>query len=100
MKTTKRNQTSKAQSPLRNGNAVFIRTVTMYYTGQIVGVTKDEVLLANAAWIADTGRFSTALSTGQLSEIEPYPDGIVVSVSRGAIIDACAWTHALPRATK
>lgn len=92
--------TKQAQSPLRDGNTVFIRTVTMYYTGQIVGVTKEEVLLASAAWIADTGRFSTALSTGKLSEVEPYPDGVVVSVSRGAIIDACAWTHALPRAAR
>lgn len=92
--------TNEIQSPIRIGNSVFIRTVTMYYTGEIVGVTDGEVLIQNAAWIADTGRFSKALATGELNEIEPYPDGAVVSVSRGAIIDVCNWKHALPRTVK
>jgi hypothetical protein len=90
---------SKVVSPLRVGNAVLIRTVTMAYTGKIVGLTATEILLADAAWIADTGRYSTSLATGfpQQAEIEPYPDKAVVSVNRGGLIDAVDWQHGLPR---
>lgn len=89
----------KVQSPLRVGNAVLIRTVTLYYTGRIVSVTADEILIEDAAWIADTGRYSTALREGALGEIESYPDG-VVSIGRGAVIDVADWSHPLPRTVK
>jgi len=93
-KTAKR----ETPSPVALGNAVLIRTVTHYYTGRIVGLTRDEIVLTDAAWIADTGRFSAALSTGTLSEIEPYPTA--VSIARGAIVDVTSWSHPLPRETK
>ena len=90
------------QSPIRVGQKVLIRAVTMYYTGEIVGVTDQEILIAKAAWIADTGRFSQALAKGAsaLNEIEPYPDDAVVSVGRGAVIDVVTWTHELPTEVK
>jgi len=88
------------KSPLRIGNKVFIRAVTHYLTGEIVAVSRDEVLLVSAAWIADTGRWFQALSTGVLNEVEPYPDGLVVGMGRGAIVDYCDWKHDLPRAQK
>ena len=72
------------------GKIVLIRTVTLYYTGRVVAVTPVEIAITDAAWIADTGRFSDALAVGgQFSEVEPYPDGRVVYVSRGAVIDWC-----------
>ncbi len=80
------------------GECVFIRTVTAYFTGRIVAVTSADIVLADAAWIADTGRFSAALKTGTLGEVEPYPDG--VTVSRGGVIDVSPWKHALPRDVK
>ena len=84
-------------SPLQVGQNVFIRTVTNFYTGTIVELTEHEVVLQDAAWIAETKRFSESMQTGEFSEVEPYPDGIFVSVGRGAIIDASTWTHPLPR---
>ena len=86
------------QSPLRVGNKVLIRTVTHYHTGRIVRLTPDEVVLVDAAWIADTDRFSVALATGVLAEVEPFPGP--VSVNRGAIVDVCDWDHKLPRTVK
>lgn len=83
------------ESPLAVGNAVMIRTVTHYYTGRIAVLSDAEIVLADAAWIADTGRYSVALETGTLAEVEPYPG--LVSVSRGAVVDVCAWSHPLPR---
>ena len=80
------------------GKAYLIRTVTMHYTGRVVAVTDSDVVLEDAAWIADTGRFGTALANGSLSEIEPYPDR--VAVCRGGMIDFAEWTHSLPRTQK
>lgn len=90
--------TTQAQSPLRLGNKVFIRTVTNYHVGQIVGLTDDEVILTDAAWIADTARFHDALKSGIFKEIEPFIG--IVSVGRGAIIDVTDWPHKLPLVQK
>jgi hypothetical protein len=89
---------SKPQSPIRVGNSVLIRSVTHYYTGKIVLVSRDEIVLTEAAWIADTGRFSEAFKTGVFSEIEPYPSA--VTVGRGAVCDVTDWPHSLPREVK
>ncbi len=87
-----------SNSQMVKGNNVFIRTVTHYYTGTILEVTEHEIVLADAAWVADTGRFSAALTTGSLSEVEPFPD--TVSVNRGAVVDVTHWRHPLPREVK
>ena len=80
------------------GKAVFVRCVTHYYTGRLVAETSSELVLDDAAWIADTGRFSQALGTGTLNEVEPYPGRCYVS--RGAVVDVSEWRHPLPRDVK
>jgi hypothetical protein len=80
------------------GKAYLIRTVTMHYTGRVVDVTDSDVVLEDAAWIADTGRFANSLVDGTLSEVEPYPGQ--VAVCRGAMVDFCEWKHGLPRSQK
>ena len=69
------------------GKPYLIRTVTMIDTGRVVGVTEHEIILEDAAWIADTGRFSDAVAKAEFGEVEPFPDGRVI-LGRGAIIDA------------
>lgn len=69
------------------GQCYLIRTVTMIDTGRVVEVTSHEIVLTEAAWIADTGRFSDALKSLTFNEVEPFPDGKVI-IGRGAIIDA------------
>jgi len=81
------------------GKSMIIRTVTMIDTGRLVEVHDQELVLEDAAWVADTGRYADALKNGSLSEVEPYPDGRVI-VGRGSIVDACEWKHELPRAMK
>ena len=76
--------------PYQIGKTYFIRTVTMAQAGKLVAVTEKELVLENAAWIADTGRFMGALVSGNFSEVEPFPEGERVIVGRGAIIDAVA----------
>ena len=73
--------------PFEIGAVYLIRTVTMIDTGRVIRVTPTELVLEEAAWIADTGRFADALKKLSFSEIEPFPDGEVI-VNRGAIIDA------------
>ena len=85
-------------SPWQVGKIYLIRTVTMIQTGRLVAVGDKELVLEDAAWIADTGRFADALKTGKFNEVEPFPDGKVI-VGRGAVIDAVEITMA-PREQK
>lgn len=79
------------------GKNVLIRTVTMIQVGTLVGIGEQELVLRDAAWVADTGRFADVLKgTIKPKEVEPWPDGNVI-VGRGAVIDACLWTGDLLR---
>ena len=84
---------------LSKGSAIIIRTVTYHYTGEVVACDDRWLTLKDVAWIADSGRWSNALRTGVLSEVEPYPDGEVL-IAIGAVTDISEWTHELPRAVK
>ena len=80
------------------GKIYLIRTVTHIQTGRVIAVTEHEIVLEDAAWIADTGRFAGALTSCDFSEVEPFPDGRVL-VGRGALIDAVEIDEA-PRKQK
>ena len=86
--------------PYNIGQNYIIRTVTMILIGQVEAVGEHEIILYNASWIADTGRWHKALlEPSELQEIEPCPEGQWI-VGRGAVVDAGPWQHALPRAPK
>jgi hypothetical protein len=80
------------------GKNYLIRTVTMIQTGRLVAVSQQELVLEDAAWIADTGRFADALKTGKFNEVEPFPNGPVI-IGRGAVIDA-VQISTIPRSQK
>ena len=86
--------------PFEIGKNYFIRTVTMIQIGKLVDVTDKELVLKNAVWVADTGRFTQALLKGDLNEVELFPNNEKVIVGRGAIIDACIWKHEIPKEQK
>ncbi len=90
----------KSDSHWRIGENYMIRTVTHINIGTLTAVTDKELVLQNASWIADTGRFEQAVKDGTLSEVEPFPDDAQVIVGRGALIDAVIWMHPLPRQQK
>lgn len=73
--------------PWEIGKIYLIRTVTMIDTGRLVAVTPQELVLEDAAWVADTGRFAQAVEKAEFGEVEPFPSGQVI-VGRGSIIDA------------
>ena len=80
------------------GKSYFVRSVTYHYTGRLEAITDTDLVLADAAWVADSGRFTNALRAGTLSEVEPFPDRVIIQ--RSAVVDACEWSHPLPREVK
>jgi hypothetical protein len=80
---------SQPDSVWEIGEKYFFRTVTLYYTGVLESVTDNELVLKQAAWIADTGRFNEAMETGEFNEVEVYPQDTSVILNRSSMIDAC-----------
>lgn len=81
------------------GKNVIIRTVTMAVVGRLMSVHPQELVLEDAAWVADTGKRwydFLRFGGGTSQEVEPFPDGCVV-VGRGAIVDCCEWAQQLLR---
>jgi len=83
----------KRPVPFKVGDKVFIRTVTHYYTGEIVNIVGQWIVLSSAAWIADTGRFNNFLTEGKCNEYEGFPETVTIPMS--SIIDVSPWRHAL-----
>jgi len=80
------------------GKPYLIRTVTMIDAGTLVAVTEHEIILRDASWIADTGRFAAALEACEFNEVEPFPSGLV-AIGRGSVIEAVQITK-VPRGVK
>ena len=74
-------------NPFEIGEIYLIRTVTMIDVGRVIAANDKWIVLEDAAWIADTGRFSDALKKSQFNEVEPFPDGRVI-IGAGSVIDA------------
>jgi hypothetical protein len=79
------------------GQKLFIRTVTYHMTGEVTKRMGAFIQLKDAAWIADSGRFSDALKTGTLNEVEPVG---TMWVNLSSIVDFFPWKHKLPKDQK
>jgi len=93
------NKTQSDDSHWKVGKNYFIRTVTHHFTGRLVKVTDKELVIEDAAWIADDGRFAEAIAEGQWNEVEPFPSGPVI-IGRGSLVDAVLIKSELPRIQK
>jgi len=83
--------------PLEIGKQYFIRTLTYHATGRVTGYRGKFVLLEEAAWIADSGRFSQAIKDHTLSEVEPVGS---MGLNTDAIVDFFEWPGPLPTVQK
>jgi dTDP-D-glucose 4,6-dehydratase len=92
-------QSQPQSSAYKVGEKRMFRTVTHIITGEIVSIHSDGVIVRDAAWIADTGRYADAVAKSTFSEVEPYPDGAEVVVNLSAMIDSCIISD-LPRVQK
>jgi len=84
-------------TPFKKGQSYFIRTVTYHLIGKVKEIVGGFLVLEDASWIADSGRFMDALKKGSLSEVEPCGDAYVNVAS---VTDAFPWKHALPKDQK
>lgn len=88
-------------SPYVPGSVWLWRTVTHYTVGEVDRMVGQSIVLkSGACWVANTGRCHEFLRDGwgtKNVEAEPYPDGVVSVVERGAVVDAQEWPHGLGR---
>lgn len=83
--------------PFEVGKSYFIRTVTYHIIGTVDKISGPFLVLSEASWVADSGRFSKAIAEGELSEVE-YIGQMFVNTT--AIADATRWNHKNPKVTK
>lgn len=76
---------NKINSFLKIGTPYAIRTVTMIYTGSLIDLNEQELLIDEAAWIPETDRWMEFVSECKVIECEPYTKPVVIN--RGAILD-------------
>jgi len=88
----------KSELPFAIGDKVFLRTVTHHLTGRVKEIVGKFLILSEAAWIADNGRFMQFIQDGKLNEVEPVTCD--VKVNTDSLIDAYEWRHELPREQK
>jgi hypothetical protein len=79
------------------GKSFFIRTVTYHLTGKVTKIVGNFLILEDASWIADSGRFMQAIKDGVLNEVEPVGDAMV---NINSIVDMFPWKHDLPKKQK
>lgn len=79
------------------GEKYFFRTVTYHMTGRVKKVIGSILELENAAWIADSGRFSDAIKKGNLLEVEPVGRAYL---NINTVVDFFPWVHPLPEIQK
>lgn len=88
------------KTPWKIGQPYQIRTVTMIYTGKLVKIYSNELVLSTVAWIPETNRWADSCATGNFKEVEPYPPDAEVIIPRGGILDAFVVTWELPTKLK
>lgn len=84
--------------PFDVGQNYFVETVTKYFLGRLVSADDRWLVLDEASWIADTGRYNEALRDGTASEVEPCPGRVVIGC--GAVVSVQPWTKPLLRVVK
>lgn len=79
------------------GKAYFFRTVTYHITGRVKRLIGNIVVLTDAAWIADSGRFMDCIKSGKLNEVEPVGNAYL---NLATVVDFFDWKHELPKTQK
>ena len=85
--------------PFQIGKQYFIRTGTYHSMGKLKAVKWKFLVLDDASWIPDSGRFTQFLERGELNEVEPIRCGSanrIMFINIDFIADAFEWNHPLP----
>jgi len=81
------------------GKKFLFRLVTYHIVGKVQKQIKGTriLILSNASWVADSGRFMQAIRDGILNEVEPVGPALI---NLDAMVDAFPWNHDLPKEQK
>ena len=75
------------------GKQFFFRTVTYHLIGKVVKRMGSFLQLETASWVADSGRFMSAIKEGTLNEVEPVGQAFL---NLASVTDFFPWKHDLP----
>ena len=85
--------------PFEVGKNYLIRTITMIDVGKVTRIVGNFLIMTDASWIADTGRWYECLrKIDVFIEVEPFAHPLIVNTQ--AIIDATLWPYQLPTEAK
>lgn len=87
-----------SRSPFKIGEKYFIRTATFFHLGRLKEVSGKWLILEDASWIADTGRFYDFLKNGKCNEYEGFQDDVFIPLD--SVIDITKWKHELFKGNK
>lgn len=82
---------------MRIGKSYYIETATKFWSGRLRAVEGGFLILENAAWIADTGRWTDFLRTGEPDEVEPVPGDGVWSLNMAFVTGYREYPGKLPQ---
>ncbi len=88
--------TEKSQ-PWTVGRCYYFRLATYAWVGRVSLIGPTEIVLTDASYVGESGRFHDAITAGLESanaEIEPVPGRVIIG--RGALVDCCEYAHAPP----
>jgi len=83
----------KSKVSLEIGKGYLFRTVTMIYTGELVEEQEDRFVVKNAAWIAETDRWTKAVAESAFKEVEIYPPDKFVMIFKSGMLDIVEIDH-------
>lgn len=84
--------------PFEIGKKYFIRTATYFQLGRLKEIKGKWLILEEASWIADTGRFHEFLRDGKCNEYESFIEDVYIPLD--SVIDITLWTHSLFKGNK
>ena len=82
------------------GKPVGILTTTMYYTGTLVRVDSDSLVLTGAEWVGETGVWEEFAENLGAAEFGPFPPATEVYVRLGQVVIVFAADEQRVKATK
>ena len=85
------------ESVFKVGKSYLFRTVTYHLVGKVESIKGKFLVLKDASWVADSGRFMNAIKEGTLKEVEPVGTAYL---NTDTVVDAFPWNHALPKEQK
>lgn len=85
--------------PFEVGKSYLLRTITLVNVGRVTKIVGKYLVMEDASWIADTGRFFECLRKSDVFiEVEPFTHPLFVNTD--SIIDATLWPYQLPTQPK